>query len=236
MTESSMSTGDARSESGLAAEWLGLTAVGRALAHELRSPMNGMVLQIELLRADLAAGGGLDRVKTERRVENIERELARLRGSLEDLLAFLSPQSATDRWDVGEVLREIVAVLGPAARQRGVDVMLDGLEQPLPARGDRTRVRGGLLSVLASALEQTGSEPISIDVEADDDEIRIGVCAGSAADRPDGEPTWVERLAALASSSSTYELLPPDRISETRPDDRPGVVLALARESRTVAP
>lgn len=218
----------ARSERELAAEWRSLIALGRGLTHDLRSPINGMVLQIELFDADLAKGGDLDRATTKRRVESIKRELGRLRASLDRLLAFLVPESANERCDLAELLPALVATIGPAARERSIEVELGEITGPLPVEGEHTRLRGALLAILVSALEEhDGAEPLRVDVATDGgDGVIVSLAAGSKLD-PDAERTRRERLRAAAEACELAGARS-SRLDVT-PDGRARVLVTLPR-------
>lgn len=135
-----------------------LSQVYLAVAHDLKAPLNGMVLNLELLRESLAGGDGSVRDKQRRWVEVLERELGRLRRSLEALLAQTAPVSERiERFDLREMIGEIEELLAPQARQQKVllDTALPGA--PIEVEVHRDHLKQAVINVALNGLEVAGS-------------------------------------------------------------------------------
>ncbi len=130
-----------------------LAPLHRAVAHDLRSPLNAVRLNLALVRRALegdAASGG-------RWLDVVEKELVRLEGLLEAHLELTASSAASDEAravDLGVLLRRSEPVLRCLAPRRGVDLTLE----PAPARG--TWPEGvARRAVVAAVALATGSTP-----------------------------------------------------------------------------
>lgn len=137
-----------------------LSQVYLAVAHDLKAPLNGMVLNLELLRDSLADGGddaGRDRQR--RRVEVLERELGRLRRSLEALLAQTAPtRERIERFDLRGTIAEIEELLAPQARHQKVRLETVLPEAAVPVELHRDHLKQAVLNVAINGLEVAGED------------------------------------------------------------------------------
>jgi signal transduction histidine kinase len=161
------------------------------MAHELRAPLNSIVIHLELLAdavaaapggvpggapsgatVDAAAGGRSAAGRAGRYVGVLQEEMKRLNRLL---LAFLSqsapPSDAVRDFDLSEQCAEIVTLVGPqATRQRselGFRVADGGGPRPVIARGNADHVRQALLSLVVNALEAVaGRNGARVEIEA----------------------------------------------------------------------
>ncbi|HEX6703484.1 MAG TPA: ATP-binding protein [Albitalea sp.] len=114
-------------------------------AHELRSPLTALKLQLQLLRRapdDAARGEAIAALGDgiERAVRLVEQLLTLARSEPG------APPATMEALDLSEVVRQAVADTVPFALARGSELELEA-DAPVPVRGDRT-----LLSVLARNL------------------------------------------------------------------------------------
>jgi signal transduction histidine kinase len=144
----------------LATQLRALTHLYRALTHDLRAPLNSMVLNLELLRGTLAAdAAGVAEVDEEapspqHYVDVLRQEFDRLNRSLQDLLAETSPAGqARQEFDLRDLALEIQRLLAPQARQQGVELALDLPADAVPMAGLRDRVKQAVLNVALNGLE-----------------------------------------------------------------------------------
>jgi len=174
-----------------AAQMRSLAQISPAVAHDLRAPINAMVLNLEVLRETLAAGAagagppGRDPLERQRRYVNVLREeLSRLHQSIELFIAHISPRG--DRLevvDLREPARDLAAILVPPARKQQTKVETLLPDGPVPVLGQRYPLRQALLHLGLGALERVPRGGTL--------EIRL--------DRPPGLPPRARlRLAAVA--------------------------------------
>jgi signal transduction histidine kinase len=110
----------------LAAQMRALAEIAPAVAHDLRAPINAMVLNLEVLRETISGGragepGGHERLL--RYTGVLRDELARLHRSLEVFLGHISPRSdRTEALDLRDLASELAALLTAPARKRQIEV------------------------------------------------------------------------------------------------------------------
>jgi len=140
----------------LAAQMRSLSHLYHGVVHDLKSPLNALVVNLELLRSSLTPD--TPQAERQQRYASVLREeLQRLNRSVESLLAAAAPPGAEHgRFDLGDVLDELVALVEPQARHQGVRVEIAQDRQgrsPLPVEGYRDRIKHALLAVAVNALE-----------------------------------------------------------------------------------
>ncbi len=192
MTEETVrSSADDPHEAGLrlAVQMHAASRLYRAVVHDLKSPLNALVVNLELLRASLdPADPKAD--KQERYLRVLQEELLRLNRSIEHLLpATEPPTSEPGRFDLGELVDEVLAFVAPQARQQRVRVLLPATaadadrtaggrseRELLPVRGYRDRFKQALVAVAVNALEAMpdGGE-LEVTATREDGRVRVRV-------------------------------------------------------------
>ncbi|HVS02067.1 MAG TPA: ATP-binding protein [Thermoanaerobaculia bacterium] len=164
----------------LAAQLRVLTRVYRGVAHDLKAPINAMVLNLELLRRSLAeeAAPREDQQERQRRwVEVVERELQRLHRSLEVLLAQTAPATeVAERFDLRPLIAEVRALLEPQARQQEVEISEQLPDDEVPVRAHRDQIKQAVLNIAINGLEvmpQGGR--LQFDLAASDRSARLAI-------------------------------------------------------------
>ena len=138
-------------ESESAARFRDLQTLHRSLAHDLRGPLNTIVLELELLRSDLVESRSAESSRL--RIERLGREVGELRSGLERLLSLLAPPGTQGPgWDAVELASAVARLLAPQARLRGVALELAAASRPLLASGDRGDVLAALLRLALEGL------------------------------------------------------------------------------------
>lgn len=162
----------------LASRMRSLVHVYRVLAHDLKAPLNAMQLTLELL-ADATAyeQGVAGNTRRQRHIEVLREELARLNRILQSMLDQKEPiGSIAHRFDIREVIREIIVLLAPQARAQRVDLQVTLPEEPLALRGYRDRIKQALLNIAINALEAMpsgGRLEISLGATTSEARVRI---------------------------------------------------------------
>jgi signal transduction histidine kinase len=139
----------------LASQLRALTRVYRAVTHDLKAPLNAMVLNLDLLQSALRRGeGALEAEQGEETLGVLREELERLDRSLLALLAETTPAGrGREEFDARAMVEEIERLLLPQARLQHV-----ALEARLPGTalriaGQRDRLKQAILNVAINALE-----------------------------------------------------------------------------------
>lgn len=143
------------------------------VAHDLKTPINAIVLNLELLKDSLreAQGQGVPPT-TEQLVslQVLEGELARLRRALQSLLTQTAPgKEMKEPFSLGDLLEEIRHLLEPQARQQRVTLELRMPKNGVAVLARRDVVKQAILNLAVNALEAMPAGG-SLALELDHDE------------------------------------------------------------------
>jgi signal transduction histidine kinase len=183
-----------QSELGLAIQMRGLTRFYAAFVHDLKAPLNAMVMTLELLKLSVQETGddGPGRDKQLRYVGVLNEEIRRFDRQLRSLLSHATPptQQRCDL-DLGALLRELEALLAPQAKHQRVTLSTRVPEQPLTLVAQADRLKQAMLNVLINALEAMPSGgTLTIELEQHNGNARVTV-------RDDGPGIPPELLGAI---------------------------------------
>lgn len=134
-----------------------LAAIGTLaaqLAHEVRNPLNSINLQLVLLTRRLAKLSDADRREMGALVDTARREIVRLDGLVQESLSLSSvDRLARQQGNPEDVVREVLVLMAPYAKERGVDVIEDlgGLRTAVSL--DREKFKQVLINLVRNAIE-----------------------------------------------------------------------------------
>jgi signal transduction histidine kinase len=123
-----------------------------AVGHEVRNPLNAISMGLQRLRAEFRPAGNDEEFG--RFVELMQGEVKRLNGIVEEFLSLarpipLKPVSA----DVGELLREVAALVEADAASRRVRITVKVLTRLPQAMLDRDQMKQVLLNLIRNGIE-----------------------------------------------------------------------------------
>lgn len=135
-----------------------LMAIGRLTAgvgHEVKNPINAMVLHLELLRSKLAAEEGSELAKGARRhVEILSGEMQRLDRVVQTLADFTRPlELHLATRDLQAIVRSVVELTGAEMAENNVRVEVVASAGPLLVRVDADLIRQAMLNLLLNAMQ-----------------------------------------------------------------------------------
>jgi signal transduction histidine kinase len=134
-----------------------LAAIGRLTAgvgHEVKNPINAMVVHLELLRSKLAGAGPEAFGGAQRHVDILTGEMQRLDRVVQTLADFSRPMDLKLReHDLRQVVDSVVELTAAEMRENGVLVFVDSPEDPLMVRVDAEMVRQALLNLLLNGMQ-----------------------------------------------------------------------------------
>lgn len=148
-------------------------------AHELKTPLGTLQLQMQMLERLLQAGQ-VDLVQVLARVARATRNVARL----DDLVRRLFDVSrlvtgrldlAVEDNDLAAIVRDSAEDFREAAAQAGCELTVLGCAERLDCRCDRYRVEQVLTNLLANASKYGAGKPILVAVSASPQEARVAV-------------------------------------------------------------
>jgi signal transduction histidine kinase len=141
----------------------------RGVAHEVKNPINAIVLHLQLLQNKLHQ---ID-PDTRRHMDIIGSEIHRLDRVVQILVDFTRPQSLhLEETDLRRVVEEVILLAGPDAAQHGVNLLRKFPSQPLMVKVDTDFMKQAILNVVLNgvqAMPQGGA--LTISLRREDDEV-----------------------------------------------------------------
>ena len=130
-----------------------LAAIGRltsGVAHEVKNPINSIVVHLELLREKMRAADP----DTHRHLEVIEKEIHRLDRVVGTLVDFSRPvELRLSEFDLRRLTEDVVSLAAPEAARQGVSIETEFAGEPLPVRADGDLVKHALLNVVLNGVQ-----------------------------------------------------------------------------------
>jgi signal transduction histidine kinase len=149
-----------------------LSASGRVtggVAHEVKNPINAIVLHLQLLQNKLAQ---LD-PDTRRHMDIIGSEIHRLDRVVQTLVDFMRARELhLEEVDLRRVLEDVALLAAPDAEQHGVTIKRDMPGEPLPVKADLDFIKQALLNVVLNGiLAMPDGGPLTISARRDEDAV-----------------------------------------------------------------
>lgn len=138
----------------LASHMRALSGLFHGLVHDLKSPINSLVVNLELLKASISESPDVER--QQRYVRILDEELVRLNRSVERLLpAAAPPREERGRFDLRDLVERASELLSTTARHQSVKYQLQLPEDggAVSIDGYRDHVKQAFLAVTVNALE-----------------------------------------------------------------------------------
>ena len=150
------------------------------MSHEIRTPLNAVVGFAKLLSADHSALTNSEHLHT------IQRAADQLLHVINDILQFIRLDAGADQveslpFDLADLLEDVVAMLGPMANDKQLDlVLLLHSDLPETLHGDPTRLSQVMVNLVNNAIKFTTHghvviEACHVDADPDTDDIEISV-------------------------------------------------------------
>jgi len=133
-----------------------LAAIGRLTAnvgHEVKNPINAMVVHLELLRGKLGSAA-FDRTSAQKHVEILADEMHRLDRVVETLADFSRPMDLDLReQDLRRVIDQTLDLAGAEFKENGVRIQSESPPLPISVRVDAELMRQAFLNLLLNAMQ-----------------------------------------------------------------------------------
>lgn len=133
-----------------------LAAIGRltgGVGHEVKNPINAMVVHLELLKSKLASGNGVAS-GAQRHVDILASEMQRLDRVVQTLADFTRPMELhLKECNLREVVASVVELTGAEMNDNGVQLMVEAPRDPLMVRVDPELLRQALLNLVLNAMQ-----------------------------------------------------------------------------------
>jgi len=153
-----------------------LAAIGRlttGVAHEVKNPINAIVVHLELLREKMRAVDP----DTNRHLDIIGREIHRLDRVVQTLVDFHRPvELRLSDFDLRRLTEDVALLASPEAALQGVIVETDFAGESLPVRADADLIKQALLNVVLNGVQaMSNGGTLSIVARRDDTAATIEV-------------------------------------------------------------
>jgi signal transduction histidine kinase len=168
--------------------YIGTLASG--LAHEIRSPLNAMKLNLDLLNEQLEKVSPDSRDEFKTRIGIIGRELDGLQKLLTDFLKFARPpQMMPLATDVNDLLTQVSDLVEPECRAKHIEIVKDFQKDLYPVSLDHHQFgRSVLLNLMTNAREQIGEHgTITLRTRETPDNVEIHIEDNGGGVSPDNE-------------------------------------------------
>jgi signal transduction histidine kinase len=145
-----------QSELGLAIQMRGLTRFYAAFVHDLKAPLNAMVMTLELLRLGLQGGEADEaaRAKQLKYVGVLNEEIHRFDRQLRTLLSHTAQSGdGPQALDLRTVVQELDALIAPQAKRQRVALTVQLPDEPVTLVGHADRLKQAMLNIIINALE-----------------------------------------------------------------------------------
>jgi PAS domain S-box-containing protein len=143
--------------------------VTRGVAHEVKNPINAIVLHLQLLRNKLQQVDP----DTNRHVDIIDSEIHRLDRVVQILVDFTRPRDLhVEEADLRAVLDEVVLLAAPDAEQHGVTLARELPASPMPVKVDADFIKQAILNVVLNGVQAMPNGGIlTIAAHTDEDSV-----------------------------------------------------------------
>ncbi len=122
----------------------------RGVAHEVKNPINAIVLHLQLLQTKLQQ---ID-PDTRRHMDIIDNEIHRLDRVVQILVDFTRPRDLhLENVDLRRMVDEVVMLATPDAAQHGVEIRSEVPDSPLPVRVDTDFMKQAILNVVINGVQ-----------------------------------------------------------------------------------
>lgn len=130
-----------------------LSAIGRltsGVAHEVKNPINAIVVHLEVLRQKMKE---ID-PDTRRHVDVISSEIQRLDRVVQTLVDFTRPvELRLSDTDLRKAVEDVVILASPAAERNNVTIERQASQEPLPVRIDADLVKQAILNIVLNGVQ-----------------------------------------------------------------------------------
>jgi signal transduction histidine kinase len=134
-----------------------LAAIGKLTAgvgHEVKNPINAMVVHLELLRGKLAPGGKEAFTGAQRHVDILAGEMQRLDRVVQTLADFSRPMELHLReHDLRQVVGVVMELTAAEMEENGVGVTIGAPHEPLMVRADAELMQQAVLNLLLNGMQ-----------------------------------------------------------------------------------
>jgi len=141
----------------------------RGVAHEVKNPINAIVLHLRLLQNKLQQVDP----DTRRHMDIIDSEIHRLDRVVQILVDFTRPRVLhLEEMDLRHLLEDVITLATPEAEQHGVKIVSELPASPLPVRVDSDFMKQAILNVVLNGVQaMPGGGNLKVSGRCDEDVV-----------------------------------------------------------------
>ena len=141
----------------------------RGVAHEVKNPINAIVLHLRLLQNKLQQVDP----DTRRHMDIIDSEIHRLDRVVQILVDFTRPRDLhLEEMDLRHLLEDVITLATPEAEQHGVKIVSELPASPLPVRVDSDFMKQAILNVVLNGVQaMPGGGNLKVSGRCDEDVV-----------------------------------------------------------------
>jgi PAS domain S-box-containing protein len=145
--------------------------VTRGVAHEVKNPINSIVLHLQLLQHKIKQ----DDPEARRHMDIIDNEIHRLDRVVQILVDFTRPRDLRlEEADLRKIFEEVAVLAAPDAARRGVSLAKDLPGEPLPVRVDADLMKQAILNLVINGVQAMNKGGTLTVAAYRDDETIVG--------------------------------------------------------------
>ena len=127
-----------------------LGRITSGIAHEVKNPLNAMVIHLEILRSKLESGNSDPRPQ----LEILDSEIKRLDRVVQTFLNFTGPVEVHLKpMDLNVIVSQVIALANTEAAERGVTINKQLDPEPLVIKGDADLLKQTLLNIIINGCQ-----------------------------------------------------------------------------------
>ncbi|HEY7546516.1 MAG TPA: ATP-binding protein [Blastocatellia bacterium] len=127
-----------------------LGRITSGIAHEVKNPLNAMVIHLEILRSKIESGAG----DPTPQMEILDSEIKRLDRVVATFLNFTRPvEVRLQPLDFNSIVNQVVLLASTEASERGVAISREMVEGPMMIKGDADLLKQALLNIIINGCQ-----------------------------------------------------------------------------------
>nr|MBS0021262.1 HAMP domain-containing histidine kinase [Gammaproteobacteria bacterium] len=144
-----------------AARFRGISRLYMGVAHDLRSSLNSMVINLEMLKRTFQEDASTDPDRRERYAGVLTQEIAKLNRFLGSLLDLMSPHLEHKHdLDLRGLVKGLQILIAPQAQKQEVLLDFQLLSSPVMVHGCESQLRLAILNIIVNALDAMPKEGV----------------------------------------------------------------------------